>query len=42
MQKDVPGSLKKVSDIGYEYVELANYANGKFLMVMKPLEFKNW
>jgi sugar phosphate isomerase/epimerase len=39
MQKDVPGSLKKVSDIGYEYVELANYANGKFYGY-EPLEFK--
>jgi hypothetical protein len=30
MAKDVPGSLKKVSDIGYKYVELAGYADGKF------------
>ena len=30
MGKDVPGSLRKVSDIGYKYVELASYANGKF------------
>jgi sugar phosphate isomerase/epimerase len=27
---DVPGSLKKVSDIGYKYLELAGYANSKF------------
>jgi len=39
MKKDVPGSLKKVSDIGYEYVELADYANGKFYGY-EPLEFK--
>lgn len=25
MQKDVPGSLKKVSDIGFKYLELASY-----------------
>lgn len=30
MKKDVPGSLKKVSDIGYKYVELADYSNHKF------------
>jgi sugar phosphate isomerase/epimerase len=30
MQKDVPGSLKKVSEIGYKYLELASYGNGKF------------
>jgi sugar phosphate isomerase/epimerase len=30
MQKDVTGSLKKVSDIGYKYLELASYENGKF------------
>jgi len=30
MGKDAPGSLKKVSDIGYKYVELANYVEGKF------------
>jgi hypothetical protein len=31
MGKDVPGSLKMVSDIGYKYLELASYSNGKFL-----------
>lgn len=36
---DVPGSLKKVSDIGYKYLELANYENGKFYG-MEPVEFK--
>ncbi|HUX57221.1 MAG TPA: sugar phosphate isomerase/epimerase [Bacteroidales bacterium] len=38
MKNDVPGSLKKVSDIGYKYVELAGYANGKFYGY-KPVEF---
>ena len=39
MQKDAMGSLKKVSDIGYKYVELADYANRKFYGY-EPLEFK--
>jgi sugar phosphate isomerase/epimerase len=30
MDADVPGSLKKVSDLGYKYVELASYSEGKF------------
>jgi sugar phosphate isomerase/epimerase len=30
MAADVPGSLKIVSDIGYKFVELADYANRKF------------
>lgn len=30
MDADVPGSLKKVSDMGYKYVELAGYSEGKF------------
>lgn len=30
MAADVPGSLKKVSDMGYKNLELADYANGKF------------
>jgi sugar phosphate isomerase/epimerase len=30
MKKDVPGSLKKVSDTGFKYVELADYSDGKF------------
>jgi sugar phosphate isomerase/epimerase len=30
MAADVPGSLKKVSDLGYKYVELADYSDGKF------------
>jgi len=39
MEKDVPGSLKKVSDMGYKYVELAKYADGKFYGY-QPAEFK--
>lgn len=39
MGKDPAGSLKKVSDIGYKYVELAGYANGKFYGY-EPTEFK--
>jgi sugar phosphate isomerase/epimerase len=36
---DVPGSLKKVSDIGYKYLELAGYANSKFYGY-EPADFK--
>jgi len=39
MGKDVPGSLKMVSDIGFKYLELASYANGKFYGY-EPAEFK--
>jgi sugar phosphate isomerase/epimerase len=39
MEKDVTGSLKKVSDIGYKYIELASYANNKFYGY-EPTEFK--
>jgi sugar phosphate isomerase/epimerase len=39
MMTDVPGSLKKVSDMGYKNLELANYANRKFYGYA-PLEFK--
>jgi sugar phosphate isomerase/epimerase len=39
MATDVPGSLKKVSDIGYKYVELADYKDGKFYGLL-PVEFK--
>ncbi len=39
MGKDVPGSLKKVSDIGYKYLELAGYADGKFYGY-EPDDFK--
>jgi len=37
--KDVPGSLKKVADIGYKHLELADYGNGKFYGY-EPEEFK--
>ncbi|HRR93022.1 MAG TPA: sugar phosphate isomerase/epimerase [Bacteroidales bacterium] len=37
--RDVPGSLKKVSDMGYKYVELAGYENGKFYGY-EPAEFR--
>jgi len=30
MDTDVPGSLKKVSDLGYKYLEMAGYSEGKF------------
>jgi sugar phosphate isomerase/epimerase len=39
MEKDVPGSLKKVSDMGYKYLELASYVDGKFYGVA-PVEFR--
>ncbi|OFX40099.1 MAG: hypothetical protein A2X05_10920 [Bacteroidetes bacterium GWE2_41_25] len=39
MAADVPGSLKRVSDTGYKFVELAGYADGKFYG-MDPVEFK--
>jgi len=38
MMIDVPGSLKKVADIGYRYLELASYADGKFYG-MAPRDF---
>jgi len=39
MALDVPGSLKKVSDAGYKYVELAGYADSKFYGY-EPADFK--
>jgi len=39
MAADVPGSLKKVADIGYKYLELAGYADGKFYGY-PPAEFR--
>lgn len=39
MAADVPGSLKKVSDLGYKYVELADYNDGKFYGYT-PSEFR--
>jgi sugar phosphate isomerase/epimerase len=39
MTADVPGTLKKVSDFGYKYLELANYEKGRFYGY-EPAEFK--
>lgn len=39
MDLDVPGSLKKVSDLGYKYLEMAGYSDGKFYGYA-PEEFK--
>ena len=39
MAKDAPGALRMVSNAGYQYVELAGYANGKFYGY-RPAEFK--
>ncbi|HCE56605.1 MAG TPA: xylose isomerase [Prolixibacteraceae bacterium] len=39
MTADVPGTLKKLSDLGYKNLELANYADGKFYGYV-PAEFK--
>lgn len=39
MDADAPGSLKKVSDLGYKYLEMAGYSNGKFYGY-EPAEFK--
>ncbi|MGQ8337814.1 sugar phosphate isomerase/epimerase family protein [Sunxiuqinia sp. A32] len=39
MSADTPGSLKKVSDLGYKYLELAGFADGKFYGYA-PAEFK--
>uniref|UniRef100_UPI003216F8CC sugar phosphate isomerase/epimerase family protein n=1 Tax=uncultured Draconibacterium sp. TaxID=1573823 RepID=UPI003216F8CC len=36
---DLLGSLKKVSDLGFKFVELASYSDGKFYG-MSPKEFK--
>ncbi|MCU0408324.1 MAG: sugar phosphate isomerase/epimerase [Bacteroidales bacterium] len=38
MALDVPGSLKKVSDLGYKYLELAGYSDRKFYGY-EPAEF---
>ena len=40
MRTDPKGTLAKVGEIGYPYVEAAGYSNGKFYG-MDPLEFKN-
>jgi len=39
MTADAPGSLKKLSDLGYKNLELANYSDGKFYG-FAPKEFK--
>jgi sugar phosphate isomerase/epimerase len=39
MTADAAGSLKKVSELGYKFVELADYANGKFYGY-EPVEFR--
>jgi len=39
MAADIPGSLKKVSDLGYKYLEMASYADGNFYG-MAPKEFQ--
>ncbi len=39
MATDVPGSLKKVAEAGYKYLELAGYADGKFYGY-EPADFK--
>jgi len=38
MAADVPGSLKKVGDLGYKYLELASYSDAKFYGYA-PVEF---
>lgn len=39
MDQDVPGSLKKVADMGYKFLEMAGYSDGKFYG-HTPEEFK--
>jgi hypothetical protein len=39
MTADPKGSLKKVADLGYKFIELANYADGKFYG-FAPAEFR--
>jgi sugar phosphate isomerase/epimerase len=39
IKNDVPGTIAKVSDIGYKFVEPAGYRDGKFYG-MEPAEFK--
>ena len=39
MASDVPGSLKRVAEIGYKYLELAGYGDGKFYGYA-PADFK--
>jgi len=39
MKADVPGTVQKVGEMGYTFVEAAGYGDGKFYG-MEPLEFK--
>jgi sugar phosphate isomerase/epimerase len=39
IKKDVPGTIAKVKDMGYKFVEPAGYADGKFYG-MEPADFK--
>lgn len=39
MDQDVPGSLQKVADMGYKFLEMAGYSDGKFYGYT-PEEFK--
>jgi sugar phosphate isomerase/epimerase len=41
MGKDAKGTLQKVADAGYAYIEAAGYDNGKFYG-MDPVEFKSY
>ena len=40
IMKNVPGTIAKVSQMGYKFVEPANYNNGKFYG-MDPVAFKD-
>jgi len=40
MGKDAAGTLKKVADMGYKYVEHASYGNRKFYRTYTPADFK--
>lgn len=39
IMKDVPGTIARVSEMGYKFVEPASYSNGKFYG-MEPAEFR--
>lgn len=39
MDSDAPGTLDRIAEIGYNWLEAANYAGGKFYG-MKPAEFR--
>ena len=40
MQKDAAGTLKKLADMGYKYVEHASYGNRKFYKTYTAADFK--